>query len=150
MRERRPQQVGEAEGATPMNEELFWQIVASAQGSAEKLKQRLLACSKEEMVSFHQLLDEVLYQLDREEIHEITDGSDDGFEYVRLWIVSQGRSYFEAVLQDPAQAPHDADENQENEAFGYAAREAYEEKWGEAFPQMQSQRVTGTNPEGWP
>ncbi len=72
-----------------MNEELFWQIVASAQGSAEKLKQRLLACSKEELVSFHQLLDEALYQLDREEIHEITDGSDDGFEYVRLWIVSQ-------------------------------------------------------------
>lgn len=133
-----------------MNEELFWQIVAGAQGSAEKLKRLLLACSKEEMVSFHQLLDEMLYQLDREDIHEITDGSDDGFEYIRLWIVSQGRSYFEEVLQDPTQAPRDADEEQENEAFGYAVWEAYEEKWGEAFPQIQSLRATGTNQEGWP
>lgn len=132
-----------------MNEELFWQLVADVQGSAEKLKRLLLACSKEEMVSFHQFLDGMLYQLDREDIHEITDGSDDGFEYIRLWIVSQGRSYFEKVLQDPTQAPRDTDEEQENEAFGYAVWEAYEEKWGEAFPQMRGLRATGTNQKGW-
>ncbi len=123
--------------------------MATSQGSAEKLKQVLLASSKEELIAFHRLLDVALYQLDRADIHEITNGSDDGFEYVRLWIVSQGRRYFETVLHNPQEAPHDADERQENEAFGYAAQQAYEEKWRESFPDLPTIRATGTNAVGW-
>lgn len=132
-----------------MNEELFWQIVAASEGSAEKLKQLLLTFSREEIISFDRLLDEALYQLDREDIYEITDGSEDGFEYVRLWIVSQGRRYFETVLQNPTAAPRWAEE--ENEPFGYAAQQAYEEKWKEPFPSpILKKRGTGTNAAGWP
>ena len=133
-------------GSTQLDEELFWHTVETAQGSAEKLKQILLTFSKEEIISFHQHLDEAMYQLDREDIHEITDGSEDGFEYARLWIVSQGRRYFEAVLHDP----NFAEEDEENEPFGYAAQEAYEEKWQEPFPHLPNKRATGTNKAGWP
>ncbi len=101
------------------------------------------------MISFNELLDEALYQLDRKDIHEVTGGSDDSFEYVRLWIVSQGRRYFEAVLQNPQKVPHFADEEQENEDFGYAVYEVYEEKWKEQFPALSGKRLTGTNSAGW-
>lgn len=132
-----------------MDTEQFWQIVADAQGSASQLQQILLNYTKAEIIAFDEFLDEAMYLLDRKDIHAITDGSDDGFEYVRLWIVSQGREYVEAVLQDPAKAPHYEDEEQENELFGYAARKAYEEKWGEEMPFCESKRGTGTNREGW-
>ncbi len=132
-----------------MTEEQFWNIVAESQGSANTLKRLLVKLPKEAIIAFDALLDEALYQLDREDIHNVTDGSDDGFEYVRLWIVSQGHQYFESVLRDPANAPHYADEEQENEAFGYAAWKAYEEQSGAPFPLRQSKRATGTNPEGW-
>lgn len=133
-----------------MTEKQFWSIVAEAGGSAAALRRILARCSTEEMNAFDALLDEPLYQLDREDIHEVTDGSDDGFEYVRLWIVSQGHSYFEFVLKDPKHAPHYADEEQEHEAFGSAARKAYEEKFGEHMPFRHSKRASGTNPAGWP
>jgi hypothetical protein len=44
---------------------------------------------------------------------------------------------------------HCSFENQENEAFGYAAQKAYAEKWKEAFPHIPSKRATGTNSAGW-
>jgi len=131
-----------------MDAEQFWQIVADAQGSAPQLQQILLNSTKAEIIAFDELLDEAMYLLDRKDIHAITGGSDDGFEYVRLWMVSQGREHVEAVLQDPAKAPgQEAEEG--NEAFGYAARKAYEEKWGEEMPFRQSKRGSCTNREGW-
>lgn len=132
-----------------MNEALFWDLVAASQGSADTLKQMLSAYSREEIIAFDHLLDEALYQLDQEAIQTVTGGSDDGFEYIRLWIVSQGRDYYEAVLRDPQQAPLDADE-EENPDFGTAARRAYEETWQEAFPWYPSKRASGTNIVGWP
>jgi hypothetical protein len=133
-----------------MNEALFWDLVAVSQGSADTLKQVLSAYSREEIIAFDHLLDEALYQLDQEAIHTITDGSDDGFEYIRLWIASQGRDYYEAVLRDPQQAPLDADEDQENPDFGTAARRAYEETWQEEYPGYLSKRASGTNIARWP
>lgn len=61
---------------------------------------------------------------------------DDGFEYFRLWMVAQGRDYFERALAEPeravdALAPGDEGEC---ESLGYAAAEAYEEKFGREIP----------------
>ena len=114
-------------GCRAMNEARLWDLVAASQGSADPLQQGLSASSPEEIIAFDRLLDEALDQLEQEAIHMITDGSDDGFEYIRLWIVSQGRAYYEAVLRDPEQAPRDADEDQEHPDFGTAARRAYKE-----------------------
>ncbi|MET8089612.1 hypothetical protein [Micromonospora sp. NPDC005220] len=43
-----------------------------------------------------------LHDIDREDIHEVTDGSDDGFLYARGFIVALGRAYYEAVRTRPA------------------------------------------------
>lgn len=116
-----------------MADDQFWTLVSESNGDAGKLKSLLKALTREEILAFDLRLDEAMFQLDRRDIHDITDGSDDGFEYVRLWIISRGRAYYESVLRDPKNAPHFADE-EENEAFSYAALEAYEETFGEPMP----------------
>src|SRR5690242_1689166 len=100
----------------PMPEERFWALVEQSEGDAEQLKTILLALPAEDVCAFSLTLDDMMYALDRRNIHDVTDGSEDGFEYVRLWIISQGRKYYESVLADPPNAPEDATAG-ENEHF---------------------------------
>jgi hypothetical protein len=132
----------------PMNEIQFWEVVGRAGGDADRLKHLLMRLPREEIVAFDLRLDEIMYQLDRSEIQDVTGGSDDGFEYVRLWIVSRGREYVERVLRNPENAPH-FPEQEENEQFGYAAMEAYEEKFSERMPNDRWKRRSGSNTQGW-
>jgi hypothetical protein len=132
-------------GSAHVDQELFWQLIETSHGDADQLIELLLAHSKEEIIAFHTLLDDALYQLDRKDIQAVTDGSDDGFEYARLSIVSRGRHYFEAVLRNP----HEAELDEDNEPFGTAAQKAYERKWQEPFPELPNRRATGKNRAGW-
>ncbi|MEU8409362.1 DUF4240 domain-containing protein [Micromonospora sp. NPDC048842] len=63
----------------------------------------------QELTDLDRVVERKLYDIDREDIHEVTDGSDDGFLYARGFIVALGRSYYDAVLADPAMALLDAD-----------------------------------------
>ena len=47
------------------------------------------------------ILERKLYDIDRADIHERTDGSDDGFLYCRGFIVGMGQRYYEAVRTNP-------------------------------------------------
>ncbi|HEX6360137.1 DUF4240 domain-containing protein [Actinophytocola sp.] len=58
--------------------------------------------SAEEMTDLDRVLERKLYDIDRADIHEFTDGSDDGFLYCRGFIVAMGREFYEAVRADPA------------------------------------------------
>ena len=49
----------------------------------ENYNSRLLSLDKGDLVSFIHILEEKLYRIDRQDIHEYTDGSDDGFLYCR-------------------------------------------------------------------
>ena len=69
----------------------------------------------------------VLYDIDREDIHERTDGSDDGFLYCRGFIVGMGRAYYEAVLADPDRAVCDA----ACEEMCYLSWHMHHDKFGE-------------------
>jgi Protein of unknown function (DUF4240) len=139
-----------------MAEARFWALVEASGGDPEMLKRLLMRLSKNDIIAFDLALDKAMYQLDREDIHDVTGGSDDGFEYIRLWIVSRGRAYFESVLADPQNAPHDAEVDEENESFGYAAMEAYDEVFGEGVwdgdvgAYRTYSRFTGSNRAAWP
>jgi len=137
----------------PMPEDRFWALVEQSEGDAEQLKTILLALPAEDICAFSLTLDDMMYALDRRNIHDVTDGSEDGFEYVRLWIISQGRKYYESVLADPQNAPEDATAG-ENEHFGYAPEDAYEAKVGASFPAAIRQHrnarfATMSNTAGW-
>jgi aspartate/methionine/tyrosine aminotransferase len=135
-----------------MEEDRFWALVELSGGDAEQLKAILLTLHVEDICAFSLTLDDMMYALDRRDIHDVTDGSDDGFEYIRLWIISRGRAYYESVVADPQNAPQWATEK--NEQFGYAPGDVYEAKVGVSFPadigmHRRSRFFTGSNKAGW-
>ena len=97
-----------------------------------------------ELMKFDNILERKLYDIDREEIHEYTDGSDDGFLYCRGFIVAMGQTYYDAVNTTPSNAMFDW----ECEEFCYISAHLCDKKFGE-FPQTEISRETGNNPEGW-
>ena len=73
--------------------------------------------------------------------------SDDGFDYFRGWLLTQGREVFEAALADPDSLAAIVDDEVECEAILYAAYQAYEEKTGGGFDGI---RMDYSNlGEGW-
>ena len=108
------------------------------------LQEQLAGLPAEELLAFDRILERKLYDIDRADIHERTDGSDDGFLYCRGLIVGMGRGYYEAVRVNPDRAVVDA----ECEAMCYLSWRLYQERFGEAPPSCIS-RETQSNSAGW-
>ena len=111
---------------------------------APALQEQLDVLSADELLAFDRILERKLYDIDRADIHERTDGSDDGFLYCRGFIVGMGQAYFEAVLADPDRAITDA----ECEQMCYLSWHLYHDEVGEAPPSGIS-RETQSNSVGW-
>ncbi|NIG53684.1 DUF4240 domain-containing protein [Chitinophaga sp. Cy-1792] len=109
------------------------------------LKKRLLALEKPALVAFIRIMEAKLHQIDREEIHFYTDGSDDGFLYCRGFIVGMGEEYFRMIDSNPAKATCDA-EAEEISFIGYAA---YSENFGHEFSRDENDIISGNPSEGW-
>jgi hypothetical protein len=93
------------------------------------MKSILLWFPKEDSIAFNQRLYEIVERLDRDDIPAVTHGSDEGFLYTRLWIVSRGCEYSEAVPADHSNAENANDEDKEQVV--YSAMDAYEALSGE-------------------
>ncbi|MBV8253187.1 MAG: DUF4240 domain-containing protein [Chitinophaga sp.] len=96
---------------------------------ADCMKTRLLALEKPDLVRFIRILESKLQQIDREEIHFYTDGSDDGFLYSRGFIVGMGEEYFNLIDRHPAYATCCA----EAEIISFIGYAAYSENFGHEF-----------------
>jgi hypothetical protein len=113
------------------------------------LEQLTAACaglSARELTDLDRVCERKLYDVDREDIHEETDGSDDGFLYARGYIVALGRAYYEAVSADPGLAVMDA----ECEAMCYFFTHLHEKNFG-GWPETGSgiSRESFNNRAGW-
>ncbi len=112
----------------------------------ENYKNRLAELDKYNLTDFIHRLEEKLYRIDRQEVHEYTDGSDDGFLYCRCFIVGMGQQYYEMIDKDPSRATMDL----EAELFGFLAYEVYQEQFGEDFKRNTVFCIeSGSNAEGW-
>jgi hypothetical protein len=98
----------------------------------------------DDLLTFDRILERKLYELDRADIHDYTDGSDDGFLYCRGFIVSIGQEYYELVKANPSRALIDI----EFEELCYHPHWLYEEKYG-SMPASDISREIGSNPSGW-
>lgn len=108
------------------------------------LRASLERLSQDELLQFDRILERRLYEIDRADIHEHTDGSDDGFLYARAFIVAAGRAYYEAVTIDPSRAMMEL----ECEDLCYLSTHVYSEKFGKMSYSGIS-RETGSNKGGW-
>lgn len=97
-----------------MNEDLFWEIIDSTlrdedgRLDLDELIARLTACRKAKIVKWYKVLQEELTRAHTSEIWEVgyaMNGGlgDDGFEYFKCWLVTQGREFFERFLENPAE-----------------------------------------------
>jgi hypothetical protein len=137
-----------ADAVTTNDEDLLEDLVWPLQSEiCENYIDRLSDLSKDELTAFIRIFEEKLYKIDRQEIHEYTDGSDDGFLYCRCFIVAMGQRYYEMVDADPSAAAFDLDA----ERFGFAAYDIYEEKFDEEFDRGRIHNIeSGSNADGWP
>jgi hypothetical protein len=132
-----------------MNTDKFWSIIESARNEASDcpemagtLKSVLEELSAEDVLGFQQQLWQRLsesYRWDLWAVAYIINGgcSDDGFEYFRGWLISQGRQYFDAALRDPRSAADRAEPDDANECEDilYVAATVYKKKTGQQPPQ---------------
>lgn len=112
----------------------------------QNYREKLLLLGKEEFTNFIHILEEKLFAIDRKEIQEYTDGSDDGFLYCRCFILAMGESYYNAVNTNPSKATMDL----EAETFGFLAYKIYEEKFAEEFDRYSIHNIEScSNIGGW-
>ncbi len=99
----------------------------------------------DELAEFDRILERKLFDIDRAEVQQATDGSDDGFLYARGFIVIAGKEYYDAVNADPSIAMMDM----ECEDMCYISWQVYRDKFGD-LPDTGISRETCSNKAGWP
>ncbi|WP_343950234.1 DUF4240 domain-containing protein [Nonomuraea longicatena] len=99
-----------------------------------------------DLVSLDRVIERKLYDIDRADIQEVTDGSDDGFLYARGLIVALGRDFYSAVARDPRMAVPDG----ECEDMPYFFSRLHHRRFA-SFPDTGSgiSRESASNPVGW-
>lgn len=127
------------------SEEDAYELEEDADRVIPALEGLLAGLSADELLEFDRILERKLYDIDRADIHEHTDGSDDGFLYCRGFIVALGREYYEAIYANPSLAVLDA----ECEAMCYLSWHLYHDRSGEYPPPTGISRETGSNEAGW-
>src|SRR5690349_2281203 len=92
-----------------LSEGLAYSLEEDLEEVIRALREQLASLSADDLLEFDRILERKLYDIDRADIQERTDGSDDGFLYCRGFIVAMGREYYEAVRANPAVAVTDAE-----------------------------------------
>lgn len=139
---------------TDEEEDRLWSLLAQAWSKAgdstdafvRVLTELCEGMSSEELTDLDRVVERKLYDVDRADIHAVTDGSDDGFLYARGLIVASGREKYYAVLADPNVATPD----DELEEMCYFFAHLHHEKYG-SWPETGSgiSRESCSNPKGW-
>lgn len=125
-----------------MDTQGFWAVVRQAQAGAdgceafaERVVDHLVTLPVSEIHEFKRVMDELLdraYTWDLWGAAFVINGgcSDDGFEYFRCWLLTQGEQAYERALEDPESLAAIAVEDGECEAFLYAPVEAIKQVSG--------------------
>lgn len=88
--------------AGKLSEDKAEELLESLEEVIPALREQLDLLSAGELLAFDRILARKLYDIDRAEIQEHTDGSDDGFLYARGFIVAVGKEYYDAVNAVPS------------------------------------------------
>ncbi len=137
----------------------FWNLIDESQKDSidceqqsETLAELLKNLEASEIVSFEEHFNKKLVESFSWELwgvaYLINGGcSDDGFLYFRGWLISQGKDYFDAALENPENGANNAspDEFNECESILYVARQVFEEKTGN---EISSYYVEPNQPSG--
>ncbi len=104
--------------------------------------------TSDELTSLDRVLERKLYDIDRADIHRVTSGTDDGFLYLRGFIVAMGKDFYNAVNLSPKVAEPYPDADCEDMCYLFA--QLHDDRFGR-FPDTDSGicRETGSNITKW-
>jgi hypothetical protein len=99
-----------------------------------------------ELIDLDRVCERKLWEIDRADVHAVTQGSDDGFLYARGFIVAIGREFYDSVAADPRMGVPYA----EWEEMCYFFAHLHHKRFG-GFPDTCSgiSRESGQNLLGW-
>ncbi|MEU2134586.1 DUF4240 domain-containing protein [Streptomyces sp. NPDC018352] len=120
-------------------EDAFGVVLETLTGNCQEL-------SGDELTDLDRVLERKLYDIDRADVQEVTDGSDDGFLYARGFVVALGQDFYDAVVRDPEMAVPDG----ECDEMCYLFARLYRKRFG-SVPDTGSgiSRESCSNPLGW-
>jgi hypothetical protein len=141
----------------------FWGVIEQAKNASgedwesrpESLKAILVKQNADDIIQFNKDYRTKLNESYRWDLwgaaYLINGGcSDDGFDYWRDFLISEGQSVFEAALSDPdSLAELDDIEDAELEEYRYAIDEAYEELTGDEIPDANVEYPADPEGEEW-
>ncbi|GAA2040248.1 hypothetical protein GCM10009839_47940 [Catenulispora yoronensis] len=121
-------------------------VDAAADAFIDTLTGLCVDLSSADLTDLDRVVERKLHDLDRADLHAVTDGSDDGFLYARAFILAVGRDYYSAVAANPRLAVIDCD----LEAMSYLFAHVHNRKFG-SYPETGSgiSRETCANAAGW-
>ena len=135
---------GTADALPTLTKDQFWKLIdASRRGAAdleeqeEKLRELLGQLEEDQIIEFDRYFAEYTAEAYRWDLWGVAylmqDGcSDDGFSDFLSWLISQGRTYYEAALANPENAGKRVSPGDEieYETMRYVAADVYESKTG--------------------
>ncbi|MCE2030022.1 DUF4240 domain-containing protein [Sessilibacter corallicola] len=141
----------------------FWEIISKAKSLSnndiylrpESLKQVLNKLSPVDIESFNVEYRQKLVETYRWDLwgaaYLINGGcSDDGFDYFRDFLISEGEQVYKQALENPdSLAELEYEDEIELEDFRYAIDDAYTEKTGASLPQPNLQQPDNPAGESW-
>lgn len=141
----------------------FWEIISKAKSLSnndiylrpESLKQVLNTLSPVDIESFNVEYRQKLVETYRWDLwgaaYLINGGcSDDGFDYFRDFLISEGEQIYKQALENPdSLAELEYEDEIELEDFRYAIDDAYTEKTGASLPQPNLQQPDNPTGESW-
>lgn len=141
----------------------FWEIISKAKSLSnndiylrpESLKQVLSTLSPVDIESFNVEYRQKLVETYRWDLwgaaYLINGGcSDDGFDYFRDFLISEGEQIYKQALENPdSLAELEYEDEIELEDFRYAIDDAYTEKTGASLPQPNLQQPDNPTGESW-
>jgi hypothetical protein len=122
-----------------LSEDLFGAVL-------NNYNKRIVLLDKAGLAAFIHLFEEKLYDLDRAEIHEFAEGSDEDFLYARCFMVAMGEAYYNKIDRDPSMAMPGL----EAETFGFSAYDVYKFKFKAEFERNTKHNTeTRSNSDAW-
>lgn len=126
--------------------EAAMKVSAAVDAMLDKLRPVLESYTSRQLCVWDAHCERALYDIDREDVHEALEGSDDGFLYARGFVVAVGKAYYDAVAANPAKYGLDFDA----ESMCYFAAHIHHDRFGEWTGKTDISRETGSNAAGWP
>lgn len=109
----------------------FWNIISEAALDREKLRNILKDMDREDIIEFQSIFVDFSVELQDEPYTDYMEESEDGIEDIANWVVSNGKEYYNKIIENPNSIPYSVEDRLNEVLFG-VADEVFVDRFGES------------------